>query len=87
MPVKELGQVGASQVMEGFKGDDEEFEVDSAVDGEPMEALKYGGDVVIRYRVSRRAAEFWIYLNVCAKFDEIPSRCSLDIRFMRISDR
>ncbi len=37
---------GGSQVVEGFVGDDKEFEVDALRDWEPVEVMKDGSDVV-----------------------------------------
>lgn len=39
-------QTGVEQVVEGFAGDNKEFEVDTLGDGEPVEVRQDGGDVV-----------------------------------------
>jgi len=44
LPVKELRQVFGSQVVEGFIGGNEEFEVDTLRDLEPVEVMKDGGE-------------------------------------------
>ncbi len=44
--MKELGQVGWSQDIEGFVGHEKEFEMDSPGDGELMELIEDRGDLV-----------------------------------------
>ncbi len=48
--MEDLRQVGWGQVMEGFVGQ-EKFEMDSLGDGEPVELIEDGGDVVTGPRV------------------------------------
>ena len=44
--MEEVSQVGWGQVMEGFVGHEEDFVLDSLGDGEPVELVKDGGDMV-----------------------------------------
>lgn len=55
MGLKEVGEVGRGQVMEGFVSDEEDLEMNALLNGEPVELLKDGGDVVSRAGVGEEA--------------------------------
>ena len=44
--IQHVGEVGGSLIVEGFMGEEENFELDAQFDGEPMEVLEDRGDVV-----------------------------------------
>ena len=46
MRFQEVGEVWGCQVVECFVGDEECFEVDSLFDGQPVEIMEDGGDVL-----------------------------------------
>ena len=46
MAVEQIGKVGRCLVVEGFVSEDEYFELNPLRDGEPVEFLEDGGDVV-----------------------------------------
>lgn len=54
--MEEVRQVGGGQVVEGFIGDDEEFEMDTLGDWEPVEVMKDRGDVVTGAGVSEETS-------------------------------
>ena len=43
--VKEVSEVGGGKVVEGLVGDEEDFKLDSLLDGEPVEVLEDWGEV------------------------------------------
>ena len=56
---EEVRQVGRGQVVEGFESQEEDSEVDTLFDGEPVESEENRSDVFTRPGVRRHAAEFW----------------------------
>lgn len=43
--MEQVGEVRGGQVMEGFEGDEEDFELDALRDREPVEVLEDRGDM------------------------------------------
>jgi len=64
--------------VEGFVGDEDHFELDSLLDGEPVEVLKDWGGVVSGLEwVSRQAAEFWMDCNLLRVLVDVSYRMPL----------
>ena len=55
MVAKQIGEVGGGLVVEGFVGEEEDFEVDALRDREPVELLEDWGDVVTGAGVGEQA--------------------------------
>ena len=53
MVVQPVCEVAGGLVVEGFVSNEEDFEVDSLTDGEPVEVLEDGSDVVSGAGVGR----------------------------------
>lgn len=52
---EEVGQVRGGQVVEGFEGEEEYLEVDALFNGEPVERVKNGSDVIAGPGVGKEA--------------------------------
>ena len=52
---EEVRQVGRGQVVEGFESQEEDSEVDTLFDGEPVESEENRSDVFMRPGVSEKA--------------------------------
>ena len=71
--VQQVCEVGGDLIVEGFVRYEQDFEVDSLTDGEPVEVLEDGSDVVSGAGVGEgRAAEFWICWSLLRRLDGIP---------------